>query len=78
MKVQVKLFGTLRKHLPSDAGGRISEIELTDRATVDDLAVQLGIEEMPAVVCINDQETHRGRRLQEGDMITFFPPLAGG
>jgi molybdopterin converting factor small subunit len=78
VKVRVKLFGLLRQHLPPQARGATFELELRDDASVDDLAVHLGIEEVPAVVCINDQETHRARRLREGDTVSFFPPLAGG
>jgi len=78
LKIKVKLFGPLRRDLPVDTKGRIAEIDLPDQATIDDLAVHLGIEEKPAVVSLNDQEVHRGRKLQEGDVIAFFPPLAGG
>lgn len=76
MRVTVKLFGPLRQRLP--VGSRNAVFDVADGTTVDDLAVRLGIEEEPAVVCINDQETHRSRRLHEGDVVTFFPPLAGG
>ena len=78
MKVKVKLFGPLGQHIPRIANGHVAEVELTSDATVDDLAVQLGIQEVAAVVCVNDQETHRARHLQESDVVTFFPPLAGG
>ena len=78
MKVTIKLFGSLRNHMPEGVSGRGGEVEVTDGASVDDIAVQLGIEEVPAVVCINDRETHRAHRLQPGDVVTFFPPLAGG
>ena len=78
MKVKIKLFGPLRKYLPADTKGRVAEIDLPDETTIDDLAVHLGIEEEPAVVSLNDQESHRGRKLQAGDVVAFFPPLAGG
>lgn len=78
MRIKVKLFGPLKQHLPPSANGVIADIDLPGGATVDDLAVRLGIEEEPAVVCVNDQETHRARRLHEGDVVAFFPPLAGG
>lgn len=78
MKIKVKLFGPLRKRLPADTKGRVAEIDLPEQATIDDLAIYLGIEEEPAVVSLNDQESHRGRKLQEGDVVAFFPPLAGG
>ncbi|SVA55078.1 uncharacterized protein METZ01_LOCUS107932, partial [marine metagenome] len=52
-------------------------VEVTNGTSVDDVAVQLGIEEVPAVVCINDQETHRAHRLQPGDIVTFFPAPGG-
>ncbi|MBI4553072.1 MAG: MoaD/ThiS family protein [Candidatus Latescibacteria bacterium] len=78
MRIKIKLFGPLQQHLPPHANGRTAELDLPGGVTVDDLAVRLGIEEEPAVVCVNDQETHRARRLHEGDVVAFFPPLAGG
>ena len=78
MKVTVKLLGHLVQYLPPDTNNRVLDVELADATTVDGPAVHLGIEEVPAVVCINDQETHRVKRLHEGDVVTFFPPLAGG
>ncbi len=78
LKIKIKLFGPLKHHLPAGTKGRVAEIVLSDHATIDDLAIYLGIEEEPAVVSLNDQESHRGRKLQEGDVVAFFPPLAGG
>lgn len=78
MKVKVKLFGPLRKRLPAGTKGRVAEIDMPEDATIDDLAVHLGIEEEPAVVSLNDQEAHRGRKMKTGDVVAFFPPLAGG
>jgi molybdopterin converting factor small subunit len=38
----------------------------------------LGIGNLGAVILINDQEAHRGKQLNDGDVVSFFPPLAGG
>ena len=78
VKVKVKLFGPLAQHRPRGTTGPVAQVELDAGATVDDLAVQLGIEHVAAVVCVNDQETHRARSLKTGDVVSFFAPLAGG
>lgn len=78
MKVKVKLFGPLREKLPPEKRRMPIEVEVADNATVQDVAEILGIGDVGAVILVNDQETHRGKRLNDGDEVSFFPPLAGG
>jgi molybdopterin converting factor small subunit len=54
------------------------EVEVPEGATVQDVANLLGIGNLGAVILINDQEAHRGKQLNDGDVVSFFPPLAGG
>ncbi len=78
MRVKVKLFGPLLDRMPPGQRRVPMEIELPEGATVNDVANRLGLGEVGAVILINDQEGHRGKRLNEGDVVSFFPPLAGG
>jgi sulfur carrier protein ThiS len=78
MRVQVKLFSLLRKHLPEEAKGEAT-IELPEGATVDDLVEQLGIVRRIKILTINgERETDRYRLLQEGDSVRIFPFVVGG
>lgn len=87
MRVQLRLFASLRDRLPGDRRvhrGR-GELDLPDGASLQDLLDQLAIEpRLAQMVLLNGDQTPRGeppRRqilLEDGDTIAIFPPLAGG
>jgi len=78
MRVKVKLFGPLMERMPPEKRRMPIEVEVPDEATVQEVAEALGIGDIGAVILVNDQEAHRGKRLKEGDVVSFFPPLTGG
>ena len=82
ISVQVKLYGTLRRHRPSDAKGgphQPFELELPVGATVVQLLDQLGIElNMASAIALNGEATNEEVQLQDGDDVRLFPPSAGG
>lgn len=82
MNVEVKLYGMLRSHRPKDASGAPHHpffVTLADGATAVQLAAQLGIEEgLFTAVAINNETAELDALLQEGDLVSLFPPSAGG
>ena len=81
MKIEIKLFATLRKLLPPDSDGTKATIEVEDGLTVAGLIDQLQIpKEMAQLVLINgiNIEGEYSRVIQEGDTVSVFPPVAGG
>ena len=78
MKVEVKLFSTLAKYLPPGSKGKKAVVELKSKATVDDLAEKLGFGDVSCVMMVNDEQVHRAAVLKDGDVVSAFPPLAGG
>ncbi len=81
MKIDIKLFATLRKLLPSDSDGTKATLEVEDSLTVAELIEQLQIpKEMAQLVLVNgiNIEGEYSRTLQEGDTLSVFPPVAGG
>jgi sulfur carrier protein ThiS len=78
MKVTVVFFGDLARFKPAHWSGKRGTVDIPEGATIDDLAEQLGIGDEPCVVLLNDEQHHRGAVLQEGDTVTFLPPIAGG
>ena len=78
MKVTVVFFGDFARLKPADWTGKRGTVEVPEGATLDNLASQLGIGDEPCVVMLNDEANHRGAELQEGDTVTFLPPIAGG
>jgi molybdopterin converting factor small subunit len=79
VRVEVRLFATLARYLPPDNQAGSAILDVADDSTVADLARVLGIPgEAPRIVLVNDREADQDRRLQRGDVVTLFPPLAGG
>lgn len=80
MNVEVRLFATFAAFLPSEARvAGATLVEVPDRSTVADVAVALGIPGgMSRVVLVNGLEAAEGHKLAAGDVVTLFPPLAGG
>jgi molybdopterin converting factor small subunit len=80
VNVEVRLFATFAAFLPSEARvAGATTVELPDRSTVADVAAALGIPGgMSRVALVNGHEAVEGHRLAAGDVVTLFPPLAGG
>lgn len=79
MKVEVHLFATLARYLPSGSQGGVTVLDLPPDSTVRDAAARLGIPaDLDRVALINGREADPGAVLQPGDVVTLFPPLAGG
>jgi molybdopterin converting factor small subunit len=80
--VQVRLFGQFRDHLPQGSAGGRASVDLPEGATVFTLVERLGLpyeaEEGVLAVAVNDEVTHLQAPLNEGDVVSMFPPLAGG
>ena len=79
MRVQVKLFASLRKYLPAGHAGDTLPVEVRDGATVRDVIAALGIApEHTKMVVSNDQQLEPSSPLRDGQELSLFPPLAGG
>lgn len=80
MRVEVQLFATFAAFLPlaTKTTGR-TPLDLPAGSTVNDVAEVLGVPpEWPRVVLVNGQDASAERALAPDDVVTFFPPLAGG
>lgn len=78
MKVQVKVFATLRKYVAKESSGQ-QELELAEGATVGDVLAELKIPEGEvAFVFVNSTQQKLEQTLAEGDELGVFPPIAGG
>ena len=83
MNVEVKLFASLRARIPNGTGR--STFDLEENVTLADLLEKLDIPgEMSQMTLINgehcppEQEWRAKKKLKEGDVVSVFPPLAGG
>ena len=84
MKVQVRLFASLRDRFPRELRGR-ADVEVLPASTLGDLLDQLAIPPKQAqMVLLNGVQVSRGRGVRErrvlgeGDVVAIFPPVAGG
>ena len=79
MRVEVRVFATLAPYLPKDNQDGSAVLELVEGSTVGDAAGTLGIpQDFPRIVLVNGENADEHRRLRTGDVVTLFPPLAGG
>ena len=79
MRVEVRLFATLARYLPDDHHAETAVLDVADGSTVADVAHPLGIPaDLSRIVLVNDRDATDDRPLVEGDVVTLFPPLAGG
>ena len=79
MKIEVRLFATLATYLPDESDGRSATLEVPDDGTVADVVRSLGIpDDMPFVTMTNGRDAALDGALADGDVLSLFPPLAGG
>lgn len=79
MEIQVKLFATLRKYLPAEAVNKTAVLHLEEGQTVADALARLGVPASEAhLILVNGQNRAPDHPLAPGDVVSVFPPVAGG
>jgi molybdopterin synthase sulfur carrier subunit len=79
IRVNVRLFATLRRELPHLGVGESLSVELPDDATVGQLVRELELpEEQVKIVFVNSTVRKEDYGLTDGDEIGIFPPVGGG
>ena len=79
MEIEVKLFATLRDYLPKGSNRFSCKLEVDVQTRVQDILLKLKIpEEMPKIILINGVHGKKEQVLKDGDVLSIFPPVAGG
>lgn len=79
MRIEVQLFATLERYLPAGTRGDSVLLDLPPGATVHDVVDSLKIpSELGCLTVINGQDAALDQVLAPGDVLSMFPPLAGG
>lgn len=79
MEIEVKLFATLRDYLPKGSERFSCKMEIEGHTRIQDILVRLNIpEEMPKIILVNGVHGKKEQILREGDVLSVFPPVAGG
>ena len=74
MDVEVRLFESLKKHLPE--GGKV---QLAEGSRASDLLTALGIStDDVGILMINRMDGRFDQLIQNGDVVTLIPPIGGG
>jgi len=79
MEIEVKLFATLRDYLPQGSDRFSCKMEVDEGTRVQDVFTRLKIPvEMPKIILVNGIHGKKEQVLKEGDVLSVFPPVAGG
>ncbi|NBG86998.1 MoaD/ThiS family protein [Isachenkonia alkalipeptolytica] len=74
MEIQIKLFATLR-----EGRGKLVTKEFSSAVTPKEVLEALNInEEDVAILLVNGLDGTLDQELQDGDMLSVFPPVGGG
>ncbi len=77
MTVELRFFAGLRNYLPE--GKTPCTAELPDGSTVADILKTFGVPlEKPRILLVNGRHADMERVLHNGDVLSVFPPVAGG
>lgn len=79
MKVEVHLFALLERYLPAGAEGDGVSLDVPEGTTVGAVVALLGIPgELSCLTVVNGLDAPPEQILAPGDVLSMFPPLAGG
>ncbi len=79
MKIKVRLFANLRDYLPPGSDRFSCQFATDDGSRVEDILNELKIpDELPKIILLNGVHSNREESLKDGDVISIFPPIAGG
>jgi molybdopterin converting factor small subunit len=79
VEIEVRLFANLADYLPAGARGGATRLTLAEGATVEEVMRRLRVpEELPRLLFVNGRDARPEQVLQAGDVLSVFPPLAGG
>jgi molybdopterin converting factor small subunit len=79
MDIEVKLFATLRDYLPKGSTRFSCRMEIDGQTRIQDILTKLKVpEEIPKIILVNGIHGKKDQVLKEGDVVSIFPPVAGG
>ena len=79
MKIKVRVFATLRKHLPDLGIGEAKPVELPEGATFENLRAELNLPlEEIKVIMRNGIQSEMDEIIEDGDRIAYIPAVGGG
>ncbi len=81
MQIRVKLFATFREYLPPEAEGGVFEVTVPAGSGAGEVLLRLGVpadKPEAVVIMIDGRHSPADQILEEGDVLSAFPAMAGG
>jgi molybdopterin converting factor small subunit len=79
VKVEICLFATLGRYLPPGASGDRATLEVPEHTTVGEVMASLHVpDDLERLQVVNGGDAPPNQVLRDGDILSAFPPLAGG
>jgi molybdopterin converting factor small subunit len=79
MEIEVRLFATFRDYLPQDSASFSFKKSLDKEMTVSTIAEEIGLPpDVPKIFIVNGNVVTGEHVLPDGDVVSIFPPVAGG
>jgi sulfur-carrier protein len=79
MNVEIRLFATFREYLPPGSDMFSFSRHLDKPATVGEIMHDLKLpDDIPKIIIVNGIHATPENVLAEGDVLSIFPPVAGG
>lgn len=79
IRVEVRLYASLRRFAPERVLGEALEIDLKDGSTLERLYELLGLPSQEVKrAFVNGVSRRHDHVLSDGDRVAIFPPVAGG
>jgi sulfur-carrier protein len=79
MKIEIHLFASLSKYLPTGAVDRTFVLEVSQEVSIKDVLNQIGVPLAEVkLIFLNGIHAKDTNNLKEGDRLAFFPPIGGG
>ena len=79
MKIEVRLFASLKGYLPQDSDGNTCVLDIEEGSAVGRILASLKIPaELPKIIFLNGVHARGNEVLKDGDRLGVFPPVAGG
>ena len=74
MEIEVRLFATFRQ-----GREKIQKIKIRENTTILDILNIIDIkEEEVAIMLLNGRDATSDRMVEDGDVVSLFPPVGGG
>jgi len=79
MQIEVRLFALLSQYLPSGSVGDGVTLDVPQGTTVENVIERLKIpDDLSCITVVNGHDAPASQVLAPGDVLSMFPPLAGG